>query len=117
MIRRKKCPKGLWAWAAQIAVSAAVGLGASLGEVGPIWMRILALWIVLPLAGAATACAAVSRGGLSNYLAWIAPPLLFYSVHLLLWGYAPLLGTTLICAGLSLVGAAAGEVMRTQKKR
>ena len=72
------------------------------------------LWAVMPLGGMAAGCIA-TRGGLNNYLAWLAPPLMEVLGSLLVWGYSPQAGPVFLCAFLSLVGAAAGEVLKRQK--
>ena len=74
-----------------------------------------ALWVLMPLAGAFTACRAVQRG-LLNYAAWIAPPVCLFAAHTAIWGYVPPAGAMLVCAFISLIGAAAGEVIIRQKK-
>ena len=51
------------------------------------------------------------RGGLNNYLAWIMPAPCLYGVNYLVWGFAPPAGPALLTAFLSLVGAAAGQVI------
>ena len=72
------------------------------------------LWAIMPLGGMAAGCVA-TRGGLNNYLAWLAPPLMEVLGSLLIWGYSPSAGPVFLCAFLSLVGAAAGEVLKRQK--
>ena len=101
----------IWAWALQIAEMAAVCLLAALagGAGGP--LRGALLWGVVPLAGLLTACRAVGRG-LNNYLAWIAPAPCLFAANYLIWGYSPPAGPALLTAFMSLVGAAAGEVLR-----
>ena len=109
--------KRLWpkALAIQILFSLAAGLLTSLAEgLSPV-VSALALWLFMPLAGAFTAFQAVRRG-LLNYAAWLAPPVSLYVAHFLLWRYAPPAGPALLCAFISLVGAAAGEVY-VQRKR
>ena len=71
----------------------------------------IALWGLMPAVGLASACRAVLRG-LNNYLAWIAPGAALYAANLLIWGYSPSAGAALLTAFVSLVGAAAGEVLR-----
>ena len=73
-------------------------------------------WVVMPLLGMLTACRATRRG-LLNYAAWIAPPLCMWLTHYLIWSYSPNPGPVLLCAFVSLVGAAAGEVLNRQKKK
>ena len=111
-----KSPRRLgWlrAWAIQIAASLLAGALAS-GSLGlHATLYGLLLWIAVPLAGAFTACRAV-LGGLNNYLAWLAPPACLYAAHYLIWRYAPPAGPALVCAFVSLVGAAAGEVLKAR---
>lgn len=106
--------KWLWAWAAQAGIMAVVALAASLMEAGPRWLSLAMVWLIVPLAGGLTAFAAV-KTGLSNYLAWLAPPVALYAVHMALWGYAPPVLPTLLCALVALIGAAAGEVQQKRK--
>lgn len=108
-------PRWLWAWVLQMIVMAAVCAAAALLQAGPIWARVLALWIAAPLAGGFTAFCAV-LGGLLNYAAWIAPPVLLYLTHIAIWGYVPPVSAALLCAFVSLVGAAAGEVARQRRR-
>lgn len=105
----------LIAWAIQAAEMLAACALASLSlELHPALYG-LALWLLVPLLGALTACRAVLRG-LLNYAAWIAPPLCLLAAHTLIWGYVPPAGAMLLCAFISLIGAAAGEVLNRQKK-
>ena len=105
----------LWAWAIQFAEATAAGLLAALAFG---WSAILygvLLWGGVPLAGLLSACRAVRRG-LNNYLAWIAPAPCLYAANFLLWGYSPPAGPALLTALLSLVGAAAGQVLSQRRK-
>lgn len=118
MKRQKTGPgKPGWvvAWLIQIVESLALGALASLSlGLHPLLYSVM-LWGVLPLAGACTAYRAVLRG-LLNYASWIAPPLCLLIAHTLIWGYVPPAGAMLLCAFIALVGAAAGEVMKAQKR-
>ena len=105
--------KWLRALALQTVEMIGVSLLAALSEEAGALPRALMLWVLVPLAGMLTACQAV-RGGLNNYLAWIAPVPCLYGVNLLVWGYAPPPGPALLTAFLSLVGAAAGQVLLRQ---
>ena len=100
----------LWALALQVAEMAAVCLLTALAEGAGALPRALMLWVATPMAGLVTSCQAVRRG-LNNYLAWIPPAPCLYGANLLVWGYAPPPGPALLTAFLSLVGAAAGQVM------
>ena len=73
------------------------------------------LWALMPLGGMAAGCLATLRG-LNNYLAWLAPPLMEIAASLLIWGYSPAVGPVFLCGFLSLVGAAAGEVLKRQRR-
>ena len=102
------------AWLIQIFEALAAGLlTAGLAGLHPIASGV-GLWLFMPCAGALTAFQAVRRG-LLNYAAWLAPPACLYAGFFILWGYAPPAGPALLCAFISLVGAAAGEVYRHQK--
>ena len=115
-IKRPGKPGWIAAWAVQIAMM--LGAGAlsalSLGVHPALYGA--ALWLLMPLLGAYTALRAVRRG-LLNYAAWIAPPVCECAAHVLIWGYLPPAGAMLLCAFVSLIGAAAGEVLNRQKKR
>ncbi|MBQ8111236.1 MAG: hypothetical protein IJ124_13855 [Clostridia bacterium] len=106
----------LMAWALQIIEMLAAGLLASLAYGAGAGLYAAALWGLVPLAGLLTACRAVRRG-LNNYLAWIAPAGCLYAAHFLLWGFSPAAGAALVTAFLSLVGAAAGEVLNQREGR
>jgi len=73
-------------------------------------LRFLFLWILPAAAGAWTACL-LSRSGLISYAAWILPPVIHSLVPLILLGYLPSPFSMLLCAFVSLVGAATGDVM------
>lgn len=87
---------------AGLLASLAVGWGAIPGGI--------LLWGGMPLAGLFSACQATRRG-LNNYLAWLAPAPCLYAAHHALWGFAPPAGAGLLTAFLSLIGAAAGQVL------
>ena len=102
------------AWAIQIAEALIVGALASLSLGLHPAVYNLAMWALVPIAGAFSAFQAVRRG-LLNYAAWIAPPACLCAAHTLIWGYLPHAGAMLLCAFIALVGAAAGEVYIQQK--
>lgn len=109
-----------WKWAAawlvQIVVMLAAGALTALTDVlHPVLFGLLS-WAAMPLLGMFTACWA-TRKGLLNYAAWIAPPVCMWLSYYLIWQYSPAPGSALLCAFLSLVGAAAGEVLNNQKKK
>ena len=104
----------LWALALQTAEMLAVCLVQALSYGAGAGLYAALLWAAVPLAGLLTACRAVLRG-LNNYLAWLAPPACLYAAHYALWGFSPSPGAALLTAFVSLVGAAAGEVLRLRK--
>lgn len=73
----------------------------------------LCRWVLAPAAGFVLACAA-TRLGLLNYIALLAPPLAQLAAGLIVWGYLPQPGPVFVCAFVSLVGAATGEVLKRQ---
>lgn len=107
--------KWLIAWLVQFAGMLAVGAVAALTDMLPPVVYGIMAWAVMPVAGMLSACWATRRG-LLNYAAWIAPPVCMWLTYYLIWGYSPQPGPALLCAFLSLVGAAAGEVLKQQKK-
>ncbi len=108
--------KWLLVWLAQIGMMLAAGaVVALLDMVHPILFGI-ASWAAMPILGLLSACWATRRG-LLNYAAWIAPPVCMWLSHYLIWQYSPAPGPALLTAFVSLVGAAAGEVLNQQKKR
>lgn len=79
-------------------------------------LRVVFLWILPSLAGAWTACI-LSRSGLNSYLAWLVPPIVHSVVPWIVLGYLPSPFSMLLCAFISLTGAATGEVMRRRDER
>lgn len=104
------------AWALQIAEALAAGFLASLAYGAGAFLYGAALWGLMSLTGLLTACRAVNRG-LNNYLAWLAPAACLYLAHYLIWGFSPPAGAGLLTALLSLVGAAAGEVLNQRRDK
>lgn len=106
----------LWIWLIQIAVMALLSLLASLSFFVSGFLYGLCLWVLLPLAGFAAAYLATVKG-LLNYAAWLAPAIVLVAVHALLYGYAPRLGQIFLLSFVSLVGAAAGEVVGRSRRK
>ena len=102
------------AWLIQIAEMLAVCLVQALAHGANAWLYAALLWVAVPLTGLLTACQAVRRG-LLNYAAWIAPPACLFAVHYAVWRFSPAPGAGVLTAFTSLVGAAAGEVLRLRK--
>ena len=73
-------------------------------------LRIVFLWLLPAAAGAWTACL-LAKSGLNSYAAWIVPPVIHSIVPLFFLGYLPSPFSMLLCAFVSLVGAAAGDVL------
>lgn len=109
-----------WNWATAWLVQALTMLAAGAVTAGtdllhPALFAVLS-WAGMPVLGLISACRATRRG-LLNYAAWIAPPVCMWLSHFLIWKYSPAPGPVLLCAFVSLVGAAAGEVLNQQKKK
>lgn len=104
------------AWLAQFAVMLAACLICELSYYVSDILRSVISWALIPLLGAFTAYRCVMRG-LNNYAAWIAPPVCMVAAALIIWGYVPHAGPVFVCAFISLVGAAAGEVANKEKQR
>ena len=107
-----------WIWIllfqiiSMLAFSALVSLSVWLGS----FVHGVCRWAVMPVGGFLSAYMA-TRKGLLNYAAWIVPPAAQVFANLLLWGYSPSVGPVFLCAFISLVGAAGGEVCKRQTRR
>lgn len=97
-------------WLTMLASGAIIAVTFVLGG----WIYGVIAWLGMPALGLISAYRATRRG-LLNYAAWIVPPVSMCAAHLLIWGYAPGSGPVLLCALISLVGAAAGEVMNQRE--
>lgn len=73
-------------------------------------LRVIFLWLLPAAAGAWTACV-LTRSGLISYAAWIVPPIVHSIVPWIILGYLPSPFSMLLCAFVSLVGAATGDVL------
>jgi len=74
-------------------------------------------WAVWPLAGLVSAYMVTVRG-VNNFLAWIAPPLAGLMAHYFAFFFMPdSAGPFFICAFVSIVGAAAGDVTKKLKSK
>jgi hypothetical protein len=83
----------------------------------PIMFQRIISWLIIQIAGTLSAYYAV-RTGLSNFFAWIMPPVLYTSIPWLIIGYPPGAGPMLLCALVSIMGAAAGvEINKREEKR
>ncbi len=73
-------------------------------------LRAIFLWVMPSVFGAWSAYQAVCRG-LISYAAWLLPPVIHSIVPWIVIGYPPAPLSMLLCAFISLIGAAAGDVM------
>ena len=73
-------------------------------------------WVFMPLCGLLSACIS-TRAGFINYLAFLVPPLASLLSSLILWGYLPQPAPVFVCGFVSLVGAAAGEVLKQNTRQ
>lgn len=77
----------------------------------------ICIWGVWPVLGIFSAYMVTVRG-VNNFLAWIAPPLAGLAAHYAAFFYMPeSAGPFFICAFLSVVGAAAGDVVKKYKSK
>ncbi len=106
----------LWIWLVQIACMAVLAVAAAGSLLVSSVLYEAFMWGVLPIAGCVSACLSTKKG-LLNYAAMLAPPVMQVLGHLLLWGYGPDVSPVCLCGFVSLVGAAAGEVIKRQRKQ
>ena len=99
------------AWLLEIVEMAAAGVLTALAHIPGGAVSALASWAFMPAAGLSVSLMATRRG-LLNYAAWIAPPVCMALTHYLLWRYLPDAGPVLLCAFVSVIGAAAGQVIK-----
>lgn len=107
--------KWLWIWLVQFASLLAFSMAAALSLWLGKFVHGACIWVLVPAAGCISACLATKKG-LLNYAAWIAPPLMLLAGYWIIWGYLLTPGPVLLDAFVSLVGAAAGEVLKRQKE-
>ena len=112
---RRILPGWLLVWLVQILVMLALSVVIALSYYASAVLHGLLFWGGLSMAGFAAACLATVKG-LLNYAAWIMPPIMGFVGHYLVWDYLPGFGPILLCAFVSLVGAATGEVIKGQRK-
>lgn len=116
-LQKSNSPRLKWLWIllvqiiSMFALYALMSLSLWLGS----FLHGVCLWVLMPIAGLISACMA-TRKGLLNYIAWLIPPAAQVFSNLLLWGYSPSVAPVFVCGFLSLVGAAAGEVLKRQHK-
>lgn len=80
-------------------------------------LYIVCAWVLLPLAGAVSACLVTAKG-VNNYLAWISPPAAGIVAYYLSFFYMPdSAGQIITCAIASIVGAAVGDVSKKYKRK
>ena len=105
--------KWLIIWIVQIISMLAVSVLIALSYYVSTVLHGILFWGGLSIAGFVSACLA-TRKGLLNYAAWIMPPVMGFVGHYLVWDYLPGAGPIFLCAFISLVGAATGEVIKRQ---
>jgi hypothetical protein len=106
-------------WLIALGVQAFVVLAFSYGAYQLLWVNPklyeVSGWALIPAFGALSAYVATRRG-LSNYVAWLVPPIAAAFGHMLAFFYPPRsAGPVFLCALLSIVGAAAGEVTKRRQ--
>lgn len=106
-------------WPVALLIQAAAALAVSYVACQLLWLGAAAyavgVWAIVPAFGAASAYFVTVRG-LSNYAAWLMPPLMAVAGHYLAFFYPPeSAGPVFLCALLSVIGAAAGEVVKRRQ--
>lgn len=106
-------------WPVLLAIQAVAALAVSYGACQLLWigptLYQVGAWALVPAFGAASAYWATVKG-LSNYAAWMMPPLMAVLGHALAFFYPPQsAGPAFLCAVLSVVGAATGEVVKRRR--
>ncbi len=99
---------------AMLVVSLCATLLPLLFPAAQFFLRIVFLWILPCTIGAWTSCR-LAHLGLNSYAAWIVPPVIHTALPWLVIGYPPHAGSAALCALISLVGAAAGDVLCKQE--
>lgn len=113
----KSIRKGLLAELLVMAAAAAVSSLCALWLEGDILYA--AYWILQLIAVPAAACltaAYAGRQGLAGILAWPLCPAVYIALYWLITGIPPLRSSCVLTVALSLIGAAAGEVLYKRKK-
>lgn len=107
-------------WLLQILIALLIGLCGSFlplfFPLAALALRVVFLWALSPAFGAWSACLLAQRG-MTCYASWIAPPLLHAAVPWLCIGYPPAGLSMALCAFVSLVGAATGDVLYRRRQR
>lgn len=111
--RRRLLPRWLRAMLLELICTLAVYLLLDLSLWIGGFVHALCKWVLMPVCGLLSACLATHAGFL-NYLAFLVPPLMYMAANLILWGYLPQTAPVFLCGFVSLVGAAAGEVLKRQ---
>ena len=106
-------------WLIALAIQAAATLAVSFGASRLLFVGAplyeVGVWALVPAFGAASAYL-VTVMGLNNYAAWLMPPLMAVLGHYLAFFYLPAsAGPTFLCAVLSVIGAATGEVVKRRR--
>lgn len=116
VLRNNAVKKWKWplVWLVQIVVMLVLCAAASLSVLLGAVVNGIVMWGCVPVLGLISGYRATRRG-LLNYAAWIAPPVCMALANWICWGYLPPAGPVLVCALVSLVGAAAGEVMNQRE--
>lgn len=109
-------PRHIPVWIIQAFIQLIISLLCSLSLAAGGIIHNLCLYCFLPLISAYTAARCVLRG-LNNYLALVAPIILFPLSYILIWGYMPQPAPVLLCEFITVIGSAAGEVLRSRNKQ
>lgn len=111
--RQSKAVPLKWLWILLIQASSLLLLSILLEQsyYFSIVLHQICTWLIFPAAALLSACLATRRG-LLNYVAWLIPPAMQFLGYFICWPYSIRPGPVFLCAFLSLIGAAAGEVLK-----
>ena len=116
-IRKKNIPlKWLWILLIQMVSMLLLSLALEQSYYLSIVLHGICTWVLFPLAGMFSACFA-TRKGLLNYAAWIVPPAMQFLGYCICWPYFLKPGPVFLCGFISLIGAAAGEVLKRRDNK
>lgn len=106
-------------WPVVLAIQAIAALAVSYGACQLLWigpaLYEIGVWALVPAFGALSAYLATVKG-LSNFAAWLMPPVMAGIGHYLAFFYPPAsAGPAFLCAVASVVGAATGEVVKRRQ--
>ena len=116
-IQKKHIPlKWLWILLIQLSSMLLLSLALERSYYLSIPLHSVCAWAVYPIAALFSACMA-TRKGLLSYAAWFVPPAMQFLGYYISWPYFIKPGPVFLCGFISLIGAAAGEVLKKRDNK